>query len=87
MDETPLDLLKVCRSSCCSAEVMMKDGTIRPAAVKRVWYDSSEEQLRANAELAALRDAEGCPHLGQCLGVYPLRTRDPNWQHLFIVLE
>ena len=65
----------------------MNNGAVYPAALKQVRYDSATDQLRANAELAALRDAEGCPHLGQCLGVYPLRTRDPNWQHLFIVLE
>ena len=64
----------------------MEDGTIRPAAVKMVPYNTSLQQLLANAELAALRDAEGCRHLGQCYGVFPWRSPS-NLDNLFILLE
>ena len=64
----------------------MRHGTIRPAAVKLVNYHTSHQQLLANAELAALKDAEGCPHLGHCLGVFPLRSKSKQ-SYLFILLE
>ncbi len=50
-------------------------------------YESPEEQGKANAELAGLRDAEGCPYLGQCLAVFKHVNPDDNKHYLCMVLE
>jgi len=50
-------------------------------------YESPEEQAKANAELAGLRDAEGCPYLGQCLAVFKHANPDDNKHYLCKVLE
>ena len=43
---------------------MLKDNNqIVPVAIKKLPYASQEQELSANAELAALTDAVGWPHL------------------------
>ena len=65
----------------------MKDGTECAAALKTVAYDTAHNQYAAHAELAALRDAEGCCYLGQCLGVFKHHSPDGTQQRLSILLE
>ena len=65
----------------------MNNGAVYPAALKQVRYDSATDQLRANAELAALRDAEGCSLLGQCLGIFTYQHSRDNKQYLAMLLE
>ena len=47
----------------------MKEGAIQPAALKKVAYNTPGEIFKAHAELAALKDAEGCPYFSQCMAV------------------
>lgn len=63
----------------------MLDGTIQPAALKTLQYDTLEQQFKANAELAGLRDCEGCPYLGQCLAIF--RCQQGDMQCLLVLLE
>ena len=65
----------------------MKDGTLRAAALKTLAYDTAGSQYAAHAELAALRDAEGCCYLGQCLGVFKHNSPDGTQQRLSILLK
>lgn len=51
-------------------EILMADDSIVPCALKRIAYGNEQQQYNANAELAALRDAEGCPHLVQCYAAW-----------------
>lgn len=67
--------------------MMMKDSTVVPAALKRVAYNTSWEQRIANAELAGLRDCEGCDQLIQCLAVFQQHSPDDDKQYLCILLE
>lgn len=48
----------------------MADDSIVPCALKRIAYGNEQQQYNASAELAALRDAEGCPHLVQCYAAW-----------------
>ena len=77
---------KVC-AGICSVEMAMTDGTVRAAAWKVLPYDTARQQFAANAELAALRDAEGCCYLGQCLAVFKHASVGGNGQSLSILLE
>ena len=65
----------------------MTDGGVCAAALKEVPYTTYEQQFAANAELAGLRDAEGCPHLGQCLAVFVQQSPDGTEHRLCILLE
>ena len=65
----------------------MEDGTVHAAALKWANYTTAEEQLKANAELAALQDAEGCPCLNQCLAVFIHQDKRSGNQHLMMLLE
>ncbi len=44
-----------------------------PCAFKKVPYENHAEQCRADAELAALRDAEGLQHIVQCYAAFDHR--------------
>ena len=50
--------------------MLWENGDRVPCAFKKVPYESHAEQCRAEAELAALRDAEGCEHIVQCYGAF-----------------
>ncbi len=63
------------------------DGSIQSGAAKTMPYESPEEQAKANAELAGLRDAEGCPYLGQCLAVFKHVNPNDKKHYLCMVLE
>ena len=82
------DLAGLERWPCqCSAEVAMADGTVQAAALKKVAYSHPVHQYAFNAELAALRDAEGCPHLGQCIAVFKHEDKNEGGSCLSILLE
>ena len=71
----------------CSAELAMADGSYRAAALKTVAYATSFQQHRANAELAALHDVEGCCYFSQCLAVFVQGGEDNQSQRLIILSE
>ena len=71
----------------CSAEVLLADGQMAPCAVKKVPYESWLHKDRAGAELAGLRDAEGCPHLAQCCGAFEGWCPEEKQHCLWIILE
>ena len=54
----------------CSAEVLLANGQIVPCAVEKLAFHEWFACQYAKAELAALRDAEGSPHLPQCHGAF-----------------
>ena len=59
--------------------MLMDDGTEEVVVVKLLPYQTAEEILLANAELAALKDAEDCKNIVQCWGVFdhwdPVETK------------
>ena len=73
----------------CSAEVLLADGQVVPCALKKLPYSNgSEAQVKAvGAELAALRDAEGSPHLAQCYGAFEKWCPQEKQQCLWLVTE
>ncbi|KAL3144669.1 regulator of ime2 [Trebouxia sp. C0009 RCD-2024] len=64
------DVLGQGKTSVIYGELLMQSGQRVPAAFKRLAYDTPEERTFANAELAGLKDADGCPHIVQCYGVF-----------------
>ena len=71
----------------CSAEVLLANGQLAPCAVKKVLYQHWPHYDRARAELAGLRDAEGCPHLAHCYGAFEHWCPEEEQHCLWIVLE
>ena len=50
-------------------------------------YHTAEEQRKVNNELAALKDAEDCPLLGQLLAVFIHMDPADGKQYLWMILE
>ena len=67
---TGLSLDSLATHFLCSVEILRQSGVVEPGAMKRLKYGTPWEQLKANCELAALKDAEGCSHLVQILAVF-----------------
>ncbi|KAA6425192.1 MAG: hypothetical protein FRX49_04687 [Trebouxia sp. A1-2] len=55
--------------------MLMDDGTEQVVVIKPLPYQTPEEILQGNAELAALQDASDCESIVQCWGVFD--HRDP----------
>lgn len=71
----------------CSCEVLLQSGERVAGACKRLPYHTQQERAAANAELAGLQDAEGCPHIVQCYGAFQHRCLASSKQYIFIVME
>lgn len=71
----------------CSGEVLLANGQVVPCAMKKLSYQRFSDKERANAELAAFRDAQGSPHLAQCYGAYEQFCPEEQKQCLWIVME
>ena len=71
----------------CSGEVLLANGQVVPCALKKLSYQRFSDKERANAELAAFRDAQGSPHLAQCYGAYEQFCPEEQKQCLWIVME
>ncbi len=72
---------------CCSVGGVYPDGCVEPGAGKVMPYHTAEEQCKVNNELAALKDAEGCPLLGQLQAVFTHLDPADGKQYMCIILE
>ena len=66
---------------------MLRTGQVRACAVKKLAYSNSIDMGRANAELAALKDAEGSDYLAQCYGAFQGWCPTAKKQCLWILME
>ena len=71
----------------CSGEVLLADFQVMPCAFKKLPYQTTCEQYQAQAELAALKDGEGCPHIVQCYAVFDHCDRADGKRYLHIAME
>ena len=71
----------------CSGEMLMDDDQVLPVAIKELPYESEEDQYRANAELAALSDSQGCPYLAQCYAAFDGTSAVDQTDVIYIVME
>ena len=71
----------------CSGEMLWENGDRLPCAFKKVPYERHAERCRADAELAALRDAAGCPHIVQCYGAFDHREPADGKHYLWIAMQ
>ena len=71
----------------CSGEVLVADGQVLPSAFKKVPYGTYGEQYRVQAELAGLKDGEGCPHIVQCYGVFDYQDPVDGKRYLWIAMQ
>ena len=67
--------------------MLWENGERVPCAFKKVPYESHAEQCRAEAELAALRDAEGCEHIVQCYGAFDHCEPADGKHYLWIAMQ
>ena len=68
--------------------MLLANGQVAPCALKKLPYSNgSQAEVKANAELAALRDAEGCPHLAQCYGAFERWCPEEKQHCLWLVME
>lgn len=58
-----------------------------PGAFKCLPYDTQWEKTVANAELAGLRDADGCPHIVQCYGVFNYQCPATCKHYIYVIME
>ncbi len=85
-------MTRLCRDSpvtclLCSVEILCQSGIVEPGAMKRLKYGTPWEQLKANCELAALKDAEGCSHLVQILAVSDYWCPTDQQRYLYIATK
>ncbi|KAL0042601.1 hypothetical protein WJX79_004890 [Trebouxia sp. C0005] len=64
--------------------MLMDDGTEQVVVIKPLPYQTPEEILQGNAELAALQDASDCESIVQCWGVFD--HRDPFYGKAYVQL-
>ena len=86
------EVTRLCRDSpvtclLCSVEILCQSGMVEPGAMKRLKYGTPWEQLKANCELAALKDAEGCSHLVQILAVFDYWCPTDQQRYLYIATK
>ena len=67
--------------------MLLRNGVLTACAVKKLAYSQPDQKTRANAELAALRDAEGSAFLAQCCGAFEGWCPKAKKQCLWIVME
>jgi hypothetical protein len=72
---------------CCSVEAVYPAGCVEPGAGKVMPYHTAEEQRKFNNELAGLKDAEGCPLLGQLQAVFTHLDPADGKQYMWMILE
>ena len=70
-----------------SGEILMEDDRELPVAIKELPHQSELDEYRANAELAALSDCQGCPHLAQCHAAFEGTSTENQADMLFIAME
>ena len=70
-----------------SKEVHPAGLCVKAGAVKRMPYATPLQQSTAEAELAALKDAEGLPHLVQCLAAFDNTCAASGKRYLLIITE
>ena len=71
----------------CSGEMLMDNDQVLPVAIKELPYQSELEIYQANAELAALSDSQGCPHLVQCYAAFKGTSGVSRTDVLYIAME
>ncbi len=67
--------------------MLMDDGTEEVVVVKPLPYQTPEEILVANAELAALKDAQDCEDIVQCWGIFDYWDPLENKAYVQMVME
>ena len=65
----------------------MADGHLMPSAFKKMNYETALERYRAKAELAGLKDGQGCSHIVQCYGVFDHRDPADGKHYLWIAMQ
>ena len=73
--------------SACSGETRKRDGALLPVALKKVSFQTQLERKRAKAELLALKEARGGPHLLQCYGAWEYWCPTEHKQYLWVATE
>ena len=71
----------------CSGELLLIDDEVVPVAMKPLPYNTKPEQFAANAEMAALKDAQGGAHIVQCYGAFDYTSPVDGRRHLYVALE
>ncbi len=67
--------------------MLMDDGTEEVVVIKPLPYQTPEEILVANAELAALKDAQNCETIVQCWGVFDHRDPFDGTAYVQMIME
>ena len=67
--------------------MLMEDDRVVAVAIKQLPYHKDVDKYRANAELAALSDSEGCPHLAQCYAAFEGTSTVDQTDVLYIAME
>lgn len=70
-----------------AACMLMDDGTEEVVVVKLLPYQTPVEILLANAELAALKDAQDCENIVQCWGVFDHWDPVENKAYMQMIME